>query len=97
MEPQEPAPADRPDDDDYDLLTYGEASARLTDLLNSERARLNDLLHADPTPDEATISAARSRIAQLEEAEDRYRGQAESADRFEAVFGIIPRLRDLDA
>jgi hypothetical protein len=96
MKPEDAAPVHRPDDDDYDLLTYGEASARLTEVLRSERARLNEL-EADPTPDQTAIVVVQARIAQLEEGQGRYRAHAESADRFEAVFGVIPRLRDLDS
>jgi hypothetical protein len=35
--------AQRPGDDDYDLLTYGEAAARLTEEIRKERRRLGEL------------------------------------------------------
>jgi len=37
MEPSHDAAARRPADDDYDLLTYGEAAARIGELLRDER------------------------------------------------------------
>ena len=51
----------RPDTDDYDLLTYGEASARLTALLAAEQERLAALLAQD-NPD-ATVDRSARNIA----------------------------------
>ena len=39
----DPTVAARPEDDDHDLLTYGEAGARLVETIASERQRLDDL------------------------------------------------------
>ena len=85
-------PAERPDSDDYDLLTYGEVEARLAELVREERGRLAGLESAEP-PDTEEIAAARKRITQLAEAAERYRHQAETAETFMRRFGLRPRTR----
>jgi hypothetical protein len=94
MEPSHDAAAKRPADDDYDLLTYGEAAARIGELLRDERKRLSEL-KATHTPDATVIAALELRIAQLAESDRRYRRHASAADKFEAAFGAIPRQRDI--
>src|ERR1700691_1628381 len=50
-----PEDVERPEDDDHDLLTFGEAGARLEIEIRTLRARLREL--ADPQPrDEAAIA-----------------------------------------
>jgi hypothetical protein len=87
----EPDPrAGRPESDDYDLLTYGEASARLTELLATERdnlATLSRQSHPDPT----RVSQLKQRIALLESSRARYRQQSLSGEDFVQRFGFTPR------
>ena len=51
-----PEDVDRPEDDDHDLLTFGEAGARLEIELRTMRARLSALEGAHPR-DEAAIAS----------------------------------------
>jgi hypothetical protein len=88
----ESEPAQRPDSDDYDLLTYGEVGARIVEVLADERGRLAELRSAVPS-DAAAIQAAQVRIAQLTEAAERYRHQADTAETFMRRFGLKPRSR----
>ena len=75
----EPTVAARPEESDYDLLTYGEAGARLVENIASERQRLDDLRAAaargapGPAAAEltATVTAAEARVAALEDAKAR--------------------------
>jgi uncharacterized small protein (DUF1192 family) len=81
---------ERPDTDDYDLLTYGEASARLAELLAAEQDRLTALrqhAHSDP----AVVRQLEERIALLQSSDARYRQQALSAEAFTRRFGFAPR------
>ena len=55
----------RPDDDDYDLLTYGEAGARLAQEINKQR-RLVAELHRDPISALALVSAQARQEALIE-------------------------------
>jgi hypothetical protein len=87
------APVERPEDDDYDLLTYGEAAARLDELLREERVTLA-ALKADPSATADQISGQERRIALLQDSDTRYREHAETADRFMQMFGLTPRKRD---
>lgn len=82
--------AGRPESDDYDLLTYGEASARLTELLATERdnlATLSRQTHPDPT----RVNQLEQRIALLESSRARYRQQSLSGEDFVQRFGLTPR------
>jgi hypothetical protein len=87
----EPDPrAGRPDSDDYDLLTYAEASARLAELLAAEKEHLVAMT-ANADPDGAAIDRLKQRIALLESSGERYRLQSLSADAFTRRFGFTPR------
>jgi len=86
-------PTERADDDDYDLLTYGEAGARLAELLNTERQRLDEL-SATPGADPKEVEALRKRIELLRSSADRYRQHSASADKFTETFGFDPRPRE---
>jgi uncharacterized small protein (DUF1192 family) len=77
----------RPDTDDYDLLTYGEASARLTALLAAEQERLAALLAQD-NPERRLIDQLETRIALLKSSDARYRRQSLSAEVFTERFGF---------
>jgi hypothetical protein len=88
----EPDPrAGRPESDDYDLLTYGEASARLTELLAAERDNLATL-NRQPHPDPKRVSQLEQRIALLESSRDRYQQRSLSGEDFAQRFGFT--LRD---
>jgi hypothetical protein len=84
---------ERPEDDDYDLLTYGEVAARLSEVLAVERQQLT-ALQAKPEPDAAAIAAAQARIAELIAGRERYADQAATAEAFIRRFGLTPRKRD---
>jgi hypothetical protein len=90
---EEPTAAHRPDDEDYDLLTYGEVAARLAELLAEERRRLADLQAASP-PDAPLIATQEARIAELVAGRERYEHQAATAEMFVKRFGLTPRKRD---
>lgn len=64
--------AGRPETDDYDLLTYGEVAARLTELLTEDRAALAVLMR-EPQPDPTAVSQLKERISLLAASEARYR------------------------
>jgi hypothetical protein len=90
---EEPSIVERAADDDYDLLTYGEVAARLSELLAEERQRLADL-HADAGSSPTAIAAQQARIAELEAGRERYAHQAATAEMFVKRFGLTPRQRD---
>jgi hypothetical protein len=87
-----PELVERPDSDDYDLLTYGEVAARMSELLVSETTALA-ALQAAPEPDPAAIDLLEARIAQLTESKLRYEHQSETAATFMKRFGLAPRPR----
>lgn len=90
MSTEEPTVAERSDDEDYDLLTYGEVAARLSEVLAEERQRLADLQAATP-PDATSIAAQQDRIAELLAGRERYEHQAATAETFVKRFGLTPR------
>jgi hypothetical protein len=79
-------PIERPDSDDYDLLTFGEVAARLAELLASEREALAQLKQLD-SPDSAAEAFLELRIQSLEAQASRYRQQQHSNDIFAQRFG----------
>jgi hypothetical protein len=84
------ARAGRPESDDYDLLTYGEAAARLAELLVAERETLAALTR-QAHPDRTRIHQLEQRIALLESSDARYRQQSLTAKAFTQRFGFTPR------
>jgi hypothetical protein len=88
----DPELVERPDSDDYDLLTYGEVAARMSELLASETTTLA-ALRAAPNPDAAAIELLEGRIAQLTASKLRYEHQSETAATFMQRFGLPPRPR----
>jgi hypothetical protein len=90
---EEPAVVERPEDEDYDLLTYGEVAARLAEVIAAERGHLAELQAAVP-PDAAAVGAQETRIAELVAARERYERQAASAETFMKRFGLAPRSPD---
>jgi hypothetical protein len=83
---------DRPDDDDHDLLTFGEAGARLQVEVRAMRERVRSLAGATPV-DEAALTAARSRLAALEEGVRRNTAQSINDENFERFFGYPGKAR----
>lgn len=84
-------PAERPDADDYDLLTYGEAGARLVEEIARERRRLDQLQAAGA--DGGQLASVRQRIGDLREAADRQQAAAAERADFERFFGYDPKAR----
>ena len=87
---------ERPDSDDYDLLTYGEAAARLAELLAAERRSLA-ALRAAPDPDTDRIEQLQLRIALLESSDARFRQQSMSSEEFQRRFGVRPYKDSADS
>jgi hypothetical protein len=87
-----PGPDDRPDEDDHDLLTFGEAGARLHSEVEAMRERLRALTEADPV-DGPALAAARARLAALEEGYRRNTAQAINDENFERFFGYPGKAR----
>jgi uncharacterized small protein (DUF1192 family) len=84
-------PESRPEDeDDYDLLTYGEVAARISEVLTEERAHLAELRAAAPA-DETAIAALQARIAELVAGRERYANQRATSEAFLRRFGLAPR------
>jgi hypothetical protein len=87
-----PEDIERPQDDDHDLLTFGEAGVRLEIEIRALRASLSDLKGAR-SPDEAAIEQARARLAALEESAARNRAQPINDENFERFFGYPGKAR----
>jgi hypothetical protein len=87
-----PEDVERPEDDDHDLLTFGEAGARLEIELRTMRARLSALHEAQPR-DEGAIAQAAARLAALREGAERNRAQPINDENFELFFGYPGKAR----
>jgi hypothetical protein len=87
-----PEDVERPEDDDHDLLTFGEAGARLEIEIRTLRARLSELEDARPR-DDAAIEAAAARLASLHDSAERNRAQPINDDNFEKFFGYPGKAR----
>jgi hypothetical protein len=87
-----PEDVERPEDDDHDLLTFGEAGARLEIELRTMRARLGALEGAHPR-DEAAIAQTAARLAALKEGAERNRAQPINDENFELFFGYPGKAR----
>jgi hypothetical protein len=85
-----PEDVERPEDDDHDLLTFGEAGARLE--IRTLRARLRELEETRPR-DEAAIEAAAARLAAVQESAERNRAQPINDENFEKFFGYPGKAR----
>lgn len=75
----------RPDTDDYDLLTFGEVAARLTEELAAEKARLEDL-RSEADADRAQIRLLEERIELLQASGERYRSEEQTNEAFTRRF-----------
>jgi hypothetical protein len=82
-------PAERPDADDYDLLTFGEAGARLVEEIGRERRRLDQLTAAGA--DSGELASGCQRIGDLQEAAGRQQAAAAELADFQRFFGYDPR------
>lgn len=83
------APVERAEGDDHDVLTFGEADARLAELLAAERAELARL-RRETHPDPAHVRRLEERIALLESSAARYRSLGQTNDVFARRFGAKP-------
>jgi hypothetical protein len=86
----EPTVVAREDEDDHDLLTYGEVAARLSEEIAAETQRLREwqqqLATGSPVAEECDRSARR--LAQLRDAQSRNRRQPITDENFEHFFGF---------
>ncbi|MGV0836894.1 hypothetical protein [Mycolicibacterium thermoresistibile] len=82
-------PVARPDTDDYDLLTFGEVAARLSEELTETKAELAAARSQEP-PDPERIRRIEQRIALLTESGNRYRQEQRTNELFTRRFGQIP-------
>ena len=86
----EDQPVERPEDDDYDLLTYGEANARLRTEIGKAQRRLAEL---EDGGDDAEAAGLRTRLRELTDAAERQvAAQREAAD-FTRFFGYDPKKK----
>ncbi|SHN15944.1 hypothetical protein [Cryptosporangium aurantiacum] len=83
---------ERPEDDDHDLLTFGEAGARLEIEIRAMRRTIAELAGAE-TVDEEALAAAEARLAALQEGQQRNRAQAINDENFERFFGYAGKAR----
>jgi hypothetical protein len=78
--------------DDYDLLTYAEVAARLSEEMVAESRRIADLEQSGSAL--SAVREARDRLALLEASKARYEQQAKTAEVFMRRFGLTPRRAD---
>jgi hypothetical protein len=80
---------ERPEDDDHDLLTYGEAGARITEELAAEKDRLRDWEARLAAGEDVSPQLAKSqhRLGLLRDAARRNARQPITDDNFEHFFG----------
>ena len=76
--------------DDYDLLTYGEVGARLSEEIVAESRRIAELEAS--SGDTKALEESKQRLALLQASKDRYEQHAKTADVFMQRFGLRPRL-----
>jgi hypothetical protein len=83
-------PSGRVDEDDHDLLTFGEAGARLRENIAQTREQIADL---ESNRDFAGLARARDRLAQLEDSAARNSAQPINDETFEKFFGYPGKAR----
>jgi hypothetical protein len=86
------AAVERPDEDDYDLLTFGEAGARLQIEIRAVRAEMAALEQASPV-DDAALAGARARLEALNDGARRNAAQPINDENFEKFFGYPGKAR----
>jgi hypothetical protein len=81
--------------DDYDLLTYREVAARLSEEIVAESQRITDLEAScgDAKALEA-LEESKRRLAVLRASKQRYEQHAKTADVFMQRFGLRPRISE---
>jgi hypothetical protein len=82
----------REDEDDYDLLTFGEAGARLDHEIRSARARVTQLEQSGTAPT-GDIDGARARLDSLVDAARRNARQPINDENFQRFFGYEGKAR----
>jgi hypothetical protein len=82
----------REDEDDYDLLTFGEAGARLDHEIRTLRKRIAELEQSGPA-DAAGAEAARARLDALVDAARRNARQPITDENFTRFFGYAGKAR----
>jgi hypothetical protein len=88
---REPEPVRRDESqDDYDLLTYREVAARLSEEIVAECQRITDLEASGG--DAKALEESRQRLALLRASKHRYEQHAKTADVFMQRFGLRPRI-----
>ena len=80
------AVVDRPETDDYDLLTFGEVAARLSEEVASTTAELEQARSKSP-PDPDRVRRLEERIELLRRSGERYRRDQEAGEAFKRRFG----------
>ena len=81
----------REDEDDYDLLTFGEVAARLSAEIRALAGEVSSLEAAGDDP--ARLARARARLAQLRDAAARNSRQPISDENFTRFFGYEGKAR----
>jgi DNA repair exonuclease SbcCD ATPase subunit len=81
-ESQDPGASLREETDDHDVLTFGEAFERLRQEIAAERGRVREL-----EENGSDAESSRRRLAELEEAAERYRELRLRPDNRDAFFG----------
>jgi hypothetical protein len=76
--------------DDYDLLTYREVAARLSEEIVAESERITDLEASGG--DTKALEESKQRLALLRASKQRYEQHAKTADVFMQRFGLRPRI-----
>jgi hypothetical protein len=88
-DPTGPAPQ-REEEQDLDLLTYGEVGVRLHEELRAQKRLVADLEHAG---DSVQLGKARVRLDSLQEAAKRNQRQPINDENFEQFFGYKGKAR----
>jgi hypothetical protein len=78
--------------DDYDLLTYREVAARLSEEIVAESRRVTDLEASGG--DAKALEESERRLALLRASRQRYEQHAKTADVFMQRFGLRPRISE---
>jgi len=86
-----PEDVERPEEDDHDLLTFGEAGVRLREEIAGLR-RAVAALETGPA-DAPELVRSRERLAALQEGSERNRAQPINDENFENFFGYPGQAR----
>lgn len=84
-EPRDEVDRRKLDEDDHDLLTFGEAGERLRLEVHAAEARVADMERRDPAS--ADLPPARARLSALRDAARRNSAQPINDENFERFFG----------